>query len=154
MINDDVLRKWILRYNTSEDFTSRINRFNRDLLRIKLGFKGLGNRHVSLINNSDIKRGYRVIMDYYIDINGNNSARYLSVSPKLFQIVALTSFGDPYNLGILLGIGDGEDLHGDPNMELVIGKTYRLDSLNQYPVVIKVDSMGRYKSADMRKRDV
>lgn len=154
MINDDVLRKWILRHETSEDFVSRINRFNRDLLRIKLGFKGMGNRHISLIENESIKRGYRILIDYYIDINGNNSARYLSVSPKLFQIVALTSAGDPYNLGILLGIGDGEDTHGDPNLELVIGKTYRLDSLPNYPVIIKVDSMGRYKNSDMRKRNV
>lgn len=154
MINDDVLRKWILKHETSEDFESRINRFNRDLLRIKLGFKGIGNRHISLIETNAIKRGYRILMDYYIDINGNASSRYFKVSPKLFQIVALTSAGDPYNLGILLGVGDGTDLDGDPDLNLTIGKTYRLDNLNEFPVTIKVDSMGRYKSADMRKRNV
>lgn len=153
MINDDVLRKWILRHETSEDFRSRLDRFNRDLLRIKLGFKGIGNRHISLIENESIKRGYRVLIDYYLDINGNKSSRKMMVSPKLFQIVALTSAGDSHNLGILLGIGDGPDWDGDPDLNLVLGQTYKLDSLTQYPAVIKVDSMGRYKSADMRKRD-
>lgn len=151
MINDNVLKKWIAAYPTEDNADSRISKFNKDILRIKLGFKGIGNRHMSLINCNNIKRGNKIIVDYYIDINGGD--RKLDVAPKIFQIVSLTSYGDPHNLGILLGIGDGSDLHGDPDMSLIIGKTYMLDNLYQYPVILRLDSIGRYKSTDKRVRE-
>lgn len=151
MINDDVLRKWIMNHPTSEDYQTRLDRFNRDLLRIKLGFKGIGNRHISLIELSQLKRGNRIIFDYYIDLNSRNpGSRSMSVSPKAFQIVALKSMGDEHNKGILLGIGDGKDMDGDPNHQLIVGKTYLLDNLENYPVVIRMDSLGRYKTEDKR----
>lgn len=151
MINDNVLKKWIVAYPTEDNSDSRLCKFNRDILRIKLGFTGIGNRHMSLIHSGDVKRGNKIIFDYYLDINGGN--RSIEVSPKIFQIVSLISYGDPHNLGILLGVGEGTDLHGDPNLELEIGKTYILNNLYQYPTIIRLDSMGRYKSADRRVRN-
>lgn len=152
MINDDVLRKWILRHDTGEPLESRMNRFNRDILRIKLGFKGIGNRHLSLIGLDQLKRGNRIILDYYIDINGGPESRSREVSPKIFQLVGLKSMGDEHNLGILIGIGEGTDLHGDPDLSLELGRTYMLDTLNQFPTVLRLDSIGRYVSSDKRVR--
>lgn len=150
MINDDVLRKWIRNHPTDENPDRRLCMFNRDILRIKLGFTGIGNRHMSLITLDQVKRGDRIIWDYYIDMNGNGHERTLNVSPKIFQLVSLSTIGDPHTAGILLGIGEGDDREGDPNRELVIGKTYLLDNFVNYPVVLRLDSMGRYKHTDRR----
>lgn len=153
MINDNVLKKWMSRHDTGENPDSRLRRFNNDILRIKLGFKGIGNRHLSLIELDQLKRGNKIIWDYYIDINGNESSRSFQVTPKIFQIVSLSTLGDKDTLGILLGIGSGTDYDGDPDLDLVIGKTYNLNNLLNYPVVLRLDSIGRYKSTDGRCRD-
>lgn len=158
MINDDVLRKWSDRRIEMGDvdlmrpFTlnrlSRIHKLKVDILRIKLGFRGIGNRHMSLIEAREVKRGDKVIWDYYLDNNAWDDK--LLYSPKIFQIISRSTQGDPCTRGILLGVGEGPDTDGDPNRVLQIGRTYNLDNLDDFNAIIRLDSMGRYKKSDLR----
>lgn len=142
MINDDVIKKWILSHPSSENNDFRLHEFKKNLLRIKLNFKGIGNRHLSLIGYKSIKRGDKIIWDYYLDINKGKD-NVLVVPPKMFQIVSSINQGDDNDLGILLGCGSGED-YSDPSLKLSLGMTYSLRNLKDYPVVLRLDSMGRY----------
>lgn len=158
MINDDVLRKWSERmisegningfkkYTYDRDL--RIHKLKHDILRIKLGFKGIGNDHMSLIDVCNVKRGDRIIWDYYLDNNSWDDS--MDFAPKIFQIISMKSQGDEHNRGILLGIGNGRDTDGDPGRMLVIGKTYIIDNLINFRAIIRLDSMGRYKKFDNR----
>jgi hypothetical protein len=105
---------------------------------------------MSLIEYSDIKRGNKIICDYYIDINGGNPE--LHVSPKIYQIVSSVNAGDKHDVGILLGVGYGDDSYGDPGLNLELGKSYVLNYLSQYPVILRLDSMGRYDGTDNRNK--
>lgn len=158
MINDDVLRKWSDKriamgdVDLNKEFTynrdSRIHKLKIDILRIKLGFKGIGNRHMSLIDVRDVKRGDKIIWDYYLDNNSWDET--LEYSPKIFQIISRSTQGDPNTRGILLGVGEGTDKDGDPGRVLKLGMTYNIDGLDSFGTIIRLDSMGRYKKADLR----
>lgn len=151
MINNDVLRKFGIKYFDLDNrgLDSFISRTNREILRIKLGFQGIGNRHMSIIDSGQILRGYRIIIDDYI-FNPEKPITYDEYSPKIFQIISSMNQGDNTFRGILLGIGNGMDLLGDPSRSLVIGKTYDLGDITSYDLVLKLDSMGRYKKFDKR----
>lgn len=151
MINDDVMRKWItIGCPTQENYDRRLHYLKNDLLRVKLNFKGIGNRHLSLIPYSKLKRGDKFIWDRYIDQNSNDSNSHrIVVPPMIFQLVSSKNAGDDNDLGILLGIGAGTDDLME-SRELVLGRTYKLSHLCEYPVILRLDSMGRYKMSDLR----
>jgi hypothetical protein len=142
MINDDVLRKWINNNPTEENIDRRLCKFKRNILRIKLEFTGIGNRHMSLVSYDDLKRGDRIIYDMDLDINYSSSNSGIRNIPRIFQIVSLVKYGDDHDLGILIGTGKSHI----ENDYLMVGKTYMIDNLKYYPTVLRLDSMGRYKS--------
>lgn len=103
MINDDVLIKIERRRGHRYTWPEQVIKMKERLTSMKLGFAGIGNDHLSLVEFKDIKKGDVFIYDPYVEL-GNNVG---DEAPIMFRYLGDGRY-------YIEGIGCGVDSIRDP----------------------------------------
>lgn len=103
MINDDVLIKFARKRGYKKTWPDQVNRMKSRMTEMKLGFMGIRNDHLSLIEFKDLREGDIFIYDPYVE-SGPGSG---DEAPMMLKIL-------PGNLCYIEGIGVGLDSQRDP----------------------------------------
>lgn len=106
MVNDDVLIKVLRARGHKEDWPDAVRAMKDRLWEMKLGFPGIGDDHLSLVEFRTLGTGDLFIWDLYIE----SQRRFGDEAPIMFQIL------DSGRCRIE-GIGAGLDLQRDPDRE-------------------------------------
>ena len=129
MINDEILIKISRSRGFKRTWPDQVCRMNSRLDWIKLGFPGIGNDHLEIVQYKDIKPGNLFIYDCYLE----KGFGFGDEAPLM-----LRSLGEKC---IIEGIGKGGDLVRDPERLL-----YRWKDIIQTPkikpdeLVLRVDT--------------
>jgi len=129
MINDEILIKISRLRGYKRTWPDQVCRMNSRLDWIKLGFPGIGNDHLEIVQYKDIKPGNLFIYDCYLE----KGFGFGDEAPLM-----LRSLGEKC---IIEGIGKGEDSVRDPERLL-----YRWKDIIQTPkikpdeLVLRVDT--------------
>lgn len=100
MINDDVLIKKSRLRGHKYDWPQEVRYMKERLEQVKLGFPGIGNDHIDLIEYKDIKEGDIFIYDCYLE-NADDTG--YDTAPKMYRVIKT-------GLMVVEGIGTGLDL--------------------------------------------
>jgi hypothetical protein len=104
MVNDDILIKVIRKRGHKTDWPMYVREMRKRLLEIKLGFMGIGDNHLSLVEFQDIKEGDLFIWDLYVE----SLKRSGDEAPILLQKLE-------NGKALIEGIGNGIDSVRDPD---------------------------------------
>ena len=105
MINDDILIKFARKRGYSKTWPDQVNLMKSRMMDMKLGFPGLGNDHLTLLEFQNIKVGDIFIYDPYVE-TGTNAG---DEAPIMLKVLDET--GNCY----IEGIGCGLDSQRDPD---------------------------------------
>ena len=103
MVNDDILIKFARKRGHSKTWPDQVNLMKSRMNDMKLGFPGIGNDHLSLIEFKDVREGDIFIYDPYIE-SGTNSGDEAPIMLKVLED----------NKCYIEGIGCGLDSIRDP----------------------------------------
>lgn len=132
MINDDILIKYSIKRIEEQNHPLRDNWVDYTrLLRnqidfIKSGFPGIGDGDLSIIQDTDVKVGMRLILDDNLDNNRGvetDSAALLVLVRKFDAESGMAEIE-------IEGIGAGDDLQRDPDRQLRWRNVYEVDIRN------------------------
>lgn len=130
MINDDILIKFARKRGYSTTWPEQVNLMKSRMTDMKLGFPGLGNDHLTLIEFKDIVVGDIFIYDPYIE-TGTNTGDEAPIMLKL-----LDTAGTYY----VEGIGCGLDSIRDPDRTKIRWRdTITVQNINPNFLVLRVD---------------
>lgn len=118
MINDDILIKFVRKRGYSKTWPDQVNLMKSRMTDMKLGFPGIGNDHLSLVEFKDIKIGDIFIYDPYVE-SGTNSGDEAPIMLKLIN----------NSKCYVEGIGCGLDSKRDPDRTKLRWRDY-IDLLN------------------------
>lgn len=104
MVNDDILIKFSRKRGYKYTWPDQVNRMKSRMTEMKLGFPGIGNDHISLVEFGSIKSGDIFIYDPYIE-SGNGIG---DEAPLMLRVL-------PSGECIIEGIGCGWDSQRDPD---------------------------------------
>lgn len=104
MVNDDILIKYSRKRGYKYTWPEQVVKMKARMMEMKLGFTGIGNNHISLIEFKDLKEGDIFIYDPYVE-SGNGTG---DEAPLMLRILPS---GDCY----IEGIGCGWDSERDPD---------------------------------------
>lgn len=108
MINEDVLIKLERSRGHKYDWPTQVIKMWNRLITMKIGFPGIGNKHMTLIEFKDVKKDDLFIYDPYVELGDNVGDE----APIMFR-----SLGD--NKYYIEGIGCGIDSIRDPERKLI-----------------------------------
>jgi len=103
MINDDVLIKYSRQRGFNVTWPEQVIKMKLRMTEMKLGFPGIGNDHLSLVEYKDIKKDDIFIYDPYVEL-GNNVG---DEAPLMLRVLG-------NNKCYIEGIGCGIDSLRDP----------------------------------------
>ena len=130
MVNDDVLIKSVRARGHSSDWPDVVNGLKERLDEMKLGFPGIRNDHLSLIQYSQVKPGDLFIYDIYLE-------NHLGRGDEAPMMLKLLDNGNEVKIE---GIGCGADLTRDPERLLFRwGDIKPLPPLKPTDLVYRVD---------------
>ena len=104
MVNDDILIKYSRKRGHKYDWPDQVNKMKYRMMEMKLGFPGIGNDHISLVEFSTIKPGDYFIYDPYVE-SGNGTG---DEAPMMLRVL-------PNGDCVIEGIGCGWDSQRDPD---------------------------------------
>lgn len=104
MVNDDILIKFSRKRGYKYTWPDQVNKMKSRMTEMKLGFPGIGNDHISLVEFGLIKPGDIFIYDPYIESGNGNGDE----APIMLRVL---ESGECF----VEGIGCGWDLVRDPN---------------------------------------
>lgn len=104
MVNDDILIKCSRNRGHKYTWPEQVNRMKSRMMEMKLGFPGIGNDHISLVEFSTIKPGDYFIYDPYVELGSGVGDE----APIMFRVL---DDGNCY----IEGIGCGSDSQRDPD---------------------------------------
>ena len=144
MINDDILIKYSIKRIEEQAHPLRDNWVDYTrLLRsqidfIKSGFPGIGDGDLSIIQDTDVKSGMRLILDDNLDNNRGE------VTDSAALLVLVKNFNpDTHEAFIEIeGIGAGDDLQRDPDRKIRWRNTYTVDIRN-WKTILQMTSKPR-----------
>ena len=129
MINDDILIKYSIKRIEEQNHPLRDNWVDYTrLLRsqidfIKSGFPGIGDGDLSIIQDTDVKVGMRLILDDNLD---NNRGVETDSAALLVLVKKFDAETDIAEIEIE-GIGAGDDLQRDPDRQLRWRNVYEVE---------------------------
>lgn len=103
MINDDILIKVVRSRGHLRDWPDEVVKMKTRMYNMRLGFPGIRNDHLSLIEFKDIKVGEMFIYDPYIELGDGVGDE----APMMLRVL-------PENKCYIEGIGCGLDSRRDP----------------------------------------
>ena len=104
MVNDDILIKFSRKRGYKYTWPDQVNRMKSRMTEMKLGFPGIGNDHISLVEFGSIKPGDIFIYDPYVE-SGNGVG---DEAPVMLRVLESGEC-------IIEGIGCGWDSQRDPD---------------------------------------
>ena len=104
MVNDDTLIKVLRNKGHKEDWPSAVRAVRKRLNEMKLGFPGIGDDHISLVEFGELIEGDVFIWDLYI----TSQVRSGDEAPIMLRLVGNGN-------SLIEGIGKGLDLTRDPD---------------------------------------
>lgn len=105
MINDDILIKYARKRGYKKTWPDQVNKMKTRMTEMKLGFPGIRNDHMSLIEFKDLKEGDIFIYDPYVESGSGIGDE----APVMLKIL-------PAQEGCYVeGIGVGLDSQRDPD---------------------------------------
>lgn len=104
MVNDDILIKFARKRGYSKTWPDQVNRMKIRMTEMKLGFTGIRNDHLSLVEFKDIQPGNIFIYDPYVE-SGSGTGDEAPIMLKVLED------GSCY----VEGIGIGLDSQRDPD---------------------------------------
>ena len=129
MVNDDILIKFSRKRGHRYTWPDQVNLMKARMTEIKLGFHGIGNDHISLVEFKTIKPGDIFIYDPYVEL-GNSAG---DEAPVMLRVL---DSGDCF----VEGIGCGWDSIRDPERIKIRWKdVVPMPSLNSDFLVFRVD---------------
>lgn len=102
MINDDILIKISRSRGHNEDWPKQVRYMRNRLYDVKLGFPGIRNDHMDIVEFKDLKDGDYFIYDPYLETGVVND-----IAPKMLKVLGNGKY-------IIEGIGCGLDID-DPD---------------------------------------
>lgn len=103
MIDDNVLIKCVRSRGYKTDWPEKVQSLKTRIYQIKLGFPGLNNDHLSIVQYKDIQEGDLFIWDQYLEL-----PYFGDEAPIMFRVL-------PEEKGVIEGIGIGIDSVRDPD---------------------------------------
>lgn len=103
MVNDDILIKYARRRGYATTWPEQVRQMKSRMTDMKLGFPGIGNDHLSLVEYKDLGPSDIFIYDPYVEIPAGDEA------PMMLRCLP-----DEPGMCIIEGIGCGLDLQRDP----------------------------------------
>jgi len=107
MVNDDILIKFSRKRGYKDTWPDQVNKMKIRMTEMKLGFPGIGNDHISLVEYGQIKPGDLFIYDPYIEAGSGTGDE----APMMLKFL---EDGTCY----IEGIGCGLDSKRDPDRTL------------------------------------
>lgn len=104
MINDDILIKYARKRGYKKTWPDQVNRMKTRMTEMKLGFMGIGNDHMSLVEFQTIKEGDIFIYDPYVESGSGMGDE----APLMLKVL-------PDGMCYIEGIGVGLDSVRDPD---------------------------------------
>lgn len=104
MINDDILIKYARKRGYKKTWPDQVNKMKTRMTEMKLGFMGIGNDHMSLVEFQSIKPGDIFIYDPYVESGSGTGDE----APMMLKVL---EDGRCY----IEGIGVGLDSKRDPD---------------------------------------
>lgn len=104
MINDDILIKYARKRGYKKTWPDQVNRMKTRMTEMKLGFMGIGNDHLSLVEFQIIKEGNIFIYDPYVESGSGTGDE----APLMLKVL-------PEGKCYIEGIGVGLDSQRDPD---------------------------------------
>ena len=104
MINDDILIKYARKRGYKKTWPDQVNRMKTRMTEMKLGFMGIGNDHLSLVEFQTIKEGNIFIYDPYVESGSGTGDE----APLMLKVL-------PEGKCYIEGIGVGLDSQRDPD---------------------------------------
>lgn len=105
MINDDVLIKTARRRGYKDTWPEQVMRMRNRMTEMKLGFSGIGNDHMSLVEFKTIGPGQIFIYDPYVESGSGTGDE----APMMLKVL------EDGKSCYILGIGVGLDSQRDPD---------------------------------------
>lgn len=130
MINDDVLIKYAYKRGHAEDWPDFVMKMRERLGQVKLGFPGIGNDDLSLIEFKKIKPGDLFIYDTYIE----TPDMLCDDAPIMFKLE------DDGRTAYIEGIGKGPDTRDPWRNKIRWRDTITLPPINPEFLVYRVNS--------------
>lgn len=129
MVNEDVLIKFARKRGYKYTWPDQVNYMLKRLGEVKLGFPGIGNDDLTMVEFKDIHVGDLFIYDTYIENQGNNDE-----APIMFNVLGNSKCQ-------IEGIGFGYDSVRDPDRINFRWKDIiDIPKLNDNQLVLRVDS--------------
>ena len=130
MVNDDVLIKYAWNSGHKEDWPDFVMAMKNRMIEMKLGFPGIGNNDITLVEYGCLGVGDLFIYDPYINVPSNV---LYDEAPVMFQIL-------DRGLGYIEGIGKGDDSKDPLRLQRRWRDTISLPPLQPTFPVFRVDS--------------
>ena len=128
MINDERLIRLVRSRGHKSDWPEAVWNMKQRILEQHLGFPGLGDPHLSILEFSKIQEGDLFIWDPYLESGERGDA-----APTMYKLL-------PGNMGYVEGIGCGLDMDRDPSRTLIRwGDTVKLPDIDPMELVMRVD---------------
>ncbi len=131
MVNDDVLIKFAYKRGYKDCWPDFVMKQRERMIQMKLGFPGIGNNDITLLEYGKLAEGDLFIYDPYVEVP--QGIKY-DEAPVMLKILG-------GGLGYVEGIGTGDDSIRDPNRTKIKWRdTVQLPPLPPDFLVFRVDS--------------
>ena len=131
MVNDDVLIKFAYKRGYKDCWPDFVMRQRERMIQMKLGFPGIGNNDITLLEYGKLVEGDLFIYDPYVEVP--QGIKY-DEAPVMLKILG-------GGLGYVEGIGTGDDSIRDPERTKIRWRdTVQLPPLPPDFLVFRVDS--------------